>query len=231
MLITAFVLLMMPNVKAQDSLANKNKKFGHFIFNINSGLVISNAISNIEDKNSSYSQTPNHEFCYGYSGGVELLWGLIPEVTQSFGVGYDLSNSDFLNNYHYYSGGVYSGTSYSTNLHIRKSYQNFDLIYGWTFLLTDHVRLQIMGAYSRVFRQTNTQTGYVTVNGYTTYYNNAVDHYEGTYSYFSFRPKLVYDFKIKSSKFAVFVNFNWAVHYSQEWSAIGLQYYPLRKMR
>lgn len=228
---TTFLFLMICGFAyAQDSLQTSTKKFGHFIFNLNSGLIISNAISNIGDYGKGYSQTPSTEFCYGYSGGGELLWGLIPEVTQSFGLGYDLTNSDFIYQDHYYTGG-YSGKTYKTDLHHYKRYQNWDLIYGWTFLLTRHIRLQIMGSYSHVFRQFNTQTGYISIDNNTTYYDNTVNHYEGSYSYFSFRPKLVYDFKIKSAKFAAFLNFNWSVNYMQEWSAIGLQYYPFRRMR
>lgn len=227
----AFVLIMIVATgKSQDSVRASTIKFGHFIFNINSGVIISNAISNIGDYGKGYSQTPSTEFCYGYSGGAELLWGLIPEVTQSFGLGYNLTNSDFIYQEYYWSGG-YLGTTHKTDLHYHKQYQNWDLIYGWTFLLTKHVRLQIMGSYSHVFRQTNTRTGYTAIDNNTTYYNNTVDHFERSYSYFSFRPKLVYDFKTKAAKFAVFLNFNWGIFYNQEWSAIGLQYYPFRKLQ
>jgi hypothetical protein len=63
----------------------------------------------------------------------------------------------------------------------------------------------------------------------STTYNGAVVRQKQ--AYISWRLKLAYDFNVRNASLAAFTLFNWGIEYRLPYIQVGLQWYPLRKMR
>jgi hypothetical protein len=232
--------LLFAAAHAQDSSAVKTK--GSYVFDVNSGLIISNAISNFsqaENYNKGYWQIPNKPICLGYSGGVDLILGKKENAKHFFGVSYGLTNSTYADEYDSHPFLQHYPVYDRHKLIYTKQYQTIDLSYGAAFHITKKLNYVFAFSYSYVFKQMTTQTGYVVSESYSPYgYQYDSTYYpmhqlpkSGYNSYLSFRSKLSYDFSIGTSKFAAFVAGNLALRYRLPWIMIGLQYYPFRKMQ
>ncbi len=228
-------------------------RVGDYIkFNLQVGVVINNAFSNLTSRKPSPSHTSDEEFSgnndekYNSSInlGINFLFGNNPSIKHVIGINYLRSKGEF--NYDYYSvsfGSSSAYTQYHESYQFKSTADFLNITTGLRFSIGKHINFEPLVAFNYLIKADERITGNITTHKYSggqssngsteiEYVNNEkVKKYDSKInSTVSLCPRISYDFNIKKHRIGLYASYNLAYNYILPWYMLGVTYYPFKKL-
>lgn len=237
----------------KESEKAQQARVGDYIkFNLQLGVVINNAFSNLTSRKPSPSHTSDEEFSgnndekYNSSSnlGINFLFGNNPYIKHVIGINYLRSKGEF--NYDYYSvsfGSSSAYTQYHESYQFKSTADFLNITTGLRLSIGKHINFEPLVAFNYLIKADERITGNITTHRYSggqssngsteiEYVNNEkVNKYDSKIrSTVSLCPRISYEFKIKQHRIGVYASYNLAYNYRLPWYMLGFTYYPFKKL-